>query len=320
MEIYGPVPSWRLGNSLGVDLVEPPKGYSKICSYDCLYCQLGHNTFRTIHPKTMDVSEQEFDVLREKIKQTKPDYITFSGQGEPTLNLSLGRVADKIKQMTDIPLAVLTNGSLISNKEVRRSLNKCDLVIAKTDAGTQRLFRKINQPCRGINLNNIVEGIKEIHVRVAIQTLLFSFKKLTNVDEESIKSLIEIYKKINEVKPIEIFLGTAYRPSGSEKIMALTPERLEEIAGQINRETKIQVVYYKKNEPVVVRGERHKTEEKEFLDLLKRRPCTKEDLITRFGKGNLRKIIDDFVEKGQVSTRIKQGVVYYFYNNEEEKA
>ena len=316
MKIYGPVPSWRIGNSLGVDLVEPPKSYSKICSYDCLYCQLGHNAFRTIHPKHMDIAEHEFDVLKTKIKQTNPDYITFSGQGEPTLNLTLGRAAEKIKQMTDIPLAVLTNSSLIPNKEVRRGLNKCDLVIAKIDAGTQRLFGKINQPCRGINLNNIVEGIKEIHTRVAIQTLLFSFKKLTNADEESIKSLIEIYKKINEVKPIEIFLGTAYRPSGSEKLMALPPERLEEIAGQINRETKIQVVYYKKNRPVVVGGERSKTEEKDVLDLLKRRPCTKEDLITRFGKGNLEEMIDDFVEKGQVSTRTKQGVMYYSCNNE----
>ena len=312
MKIYGPVPSWRLGNSLGVDLVEPPKGFSKICSYNCLYCQLGHNAFRTTHPEYFDITEEEFDVLRTKIKQTKPDYITFSGQGEPTLNLTLGCVAEKIKQMTDIPLAILTNSSLIPNKEVRKGLNKCDLTIAKIDAGTQKLFEKINQPCEGIKLNDIVESIKEIKTQVAIQTLLFSCKDLTNADDENIKSLMEIYKKINEAKPIEIFLGTAYRPSGNEKITALSSEWLEEIAGQINKETKIQVIYYKKNRPVVAGGERSKTKEKDVLDLLKRRPCTKEDLITRFGKGNLEKIIDDFIEKRQVSTRTKQGVVFYY--------
>ena len=113
MKIYGPVPSWRLGNSLGIDLIEVPRGYSKICSFDCVYCQLGHKGVKTNKHKKIPINEKDFELLNKKIQETKPDYITFSGDGEPTLNLNLGYVAKKIKKMTEIPLAVLTNASFI---------------------------------------------------------------------------------------------------------------------------------------------------------------------------------------------------------------
>ncbi len=319
MKIYGPVPSWRLGNSLGVDLVEAPQDYSKICSYDCLYCQLGHSGFKTDTPKLIEIGEDDFETLRKKIEETKPDYITFSGEGEPTLNLNLGYVARRIKQMTDIPLAVLTNASLVNDSEVRKGLDYCDLVIAKIDAPKQELFEKVNRPYEGISLADIIEGIKLLNSNVAIQTLLFSYKGLSNADDETIKEMISLYRDINAVKPITIFLGTAYRPTDNKELSSISESRLEEIALTISKETGIEVVYYQGAEPKTISRHLNPDElELELLDLLKRRPCTKEDICTRFGNQDISSILDLLAGKGLIIEKIQNRKKFYFLERGEK--
>ena len=313
MKIYGPVPSWRLGNSLGVDLVEAPEGYGKICSFDCLYCQLGHNCFKTNKPKKTDISEDDFEALRKKIEETKPDYITFSGEGEPTLNLNLGYAAGRIKQMTDIPVAVLTNASFVNNPKVREGLDYCDLVIAKIDAPNQELFEKINDPYQGIALADIIQGIKLLKTSIAIQTLLFSYKGLTNADDETIKSMIGLYKEINSSRPITIFLGTAYRPTDKKGVRTISENRLKELDSRITRETGIGVIYYKKAEPKTVSGQLNAGELKEeILKLLKRRPCTQEDIATRFNGLDVSDILLSLVKRGALQEKTKGEKKYYF--------
>lgn len=249
MKIYGPILSWRLGKSLGVDLVNVPEGYGKICSLDCVYCYLGENGYKTNKLQKMPVNEKEFELLERRIEETKPDYITFSGRGEPILNLNLGYVAERIKQMTDIPIAVLTSASFVNDEQVREGLNKCDLIIPKIDAPNQELFEKINRPYDGISLSEIIEGIKLLKTNVAIQTLFFSYKGLTNADNKTVKELIEVYKDINKAKPIGVFLCTAYRESGIEGLNVISEERLEEIASQIVGEIgDIVVKYYRETE------------------------------------------------------------------------
>src|SRR5690554_6136981 len=112
--IFGPVPSRRLGRSLGVDLVP-----FKTCSYDCIYCQLGRTTSKTIERREWLVLDEVLEELKDKLA-TKPDYITLSGSGEPTLYSRLDELIDGIRSMTDIPIAALTNGSLLWQKDVRR--------------------------------------------------------------------------------------------------------------------------------------------------------------------------------------------------------
>jgi len=322
MRIYGPVPSWRLGNSLGVDLVEAPKGYGKICSFDCLYCQLGHNGMQTHQAIQIPVLEADFELLRKKIIETKPDYITFSGQGEPTLNLNLGFVAKRIKQMTNIPISVLTNASLIGNSKVRTGLDYCDLVIAKLDAPTQDLFEKINQPYEdhpfgGILLKNIIQGIKLIKAKVAIQTLLFSYDRLTNADDKTIGKLIGVYRDINNSKPINIFLGTAYRPSDKQGIKPISEERLKEIALKINEETSIEVIYYKESQPRTISRQITPSKlESEIIELLRRRPCTKEDLSTRFGGVDVSGVLAALKDKGTLLERKTNEKRFYFIEND----
>ena len=315
MKIYGPVPSWRLGNSLGVDLVEAPEGYSKICSFDCLYCQLGHNGFKTNKPKKIDINEDDFEALRQRIKETNPDYITFSGEGEPTLNLNLGYVARRIKQMTNIPLAVLTNASFLDDPDVRNSLDYCDLVLVKLDAPNQKLFERINQPYGNFALIDVIEGIKMLNTNVVIQTLLFSYNGLTNADNKTIKEMITIYNDINAHIPISIFLGTAYRPGDLDEVRPISGDRIEQIASQITKETGIKVKYYQKEKPKqIIRHLDLDELEKEVLELLIRRPCTEEDISTRFGGVNISQLLSHLVKKGKLKERYKNQRKFYFIN------
>ena len=144
--VYGPVPSRRLGRSLGIDLVP-----FKTCTYDCIYCQLGRTTTKTIQRKEWVPLDTVVDQVKGKLN-SNPDYITVSGSGEPTLHSKIEEVIVRIQEMTDIPVVVLTNGSLLWMPEVRRSLRAADLVLPSLDAGSDPLFRYINKPKSNIQL------------------------------------------------------------------------------------------------------------------------------------------------------------------------
>ena len=221
MKIYGPVPSWRLGNSLGVDLVEAPKNYSKICSYNCIYCQLGYNGFKVNRPRKFGINEKDFILLRKKIKETRPDYVTFSGEGEPTINLDLGYVATRIKQMTDIPIAVLTNSSLMHDPQVRKELGLADLVVAKLDAPNEEIFKLVNRPTSGIYLRVIIEGIKKFNNeypgKLALQIMFVPQNKDYAADLAALAK---------EIKPVEVEVNTPLRPC---PVKPLPPKELAEI-------------------------------------------------------------------------------------------
>ncbi|MBU1005727.1 MAG: radical SAM protein [Nanoarchaeota archaeon] len=313
MKTYGPVPSWRLGNSLGVDLVEAPEGYDKVCSFDCVYCQLGHRVFRMSSPKKMEISEAEFEELRKKIAQTSPDYITFSGEGEPTLNLNLGYAAKRIRAITNVPLAVLTNASFVHLPRVRDGLNACDLVIAKIDAPNQELFERINQPYHGLTIKSIVQNLKKIRTKIAIQTLLFSYDGLTNADETAINGLIDIYKELNCSKPITIYLGTAYRPTDFKGLEAISERQLKSIADNISSQLGIEVIYYQGAEPrMIARKLTDKELRKEILELLKRRPCTLKDISSRFGNVDVSGVLESLIKEGILGNRIQNAEKFYF--------
>ena len=287
MKIYGPIFSWRLGISLGVDVVEPAPGYDKICSFNCLYCQLGTRSEKTVKPRSFG----DFSDLAQRLKKTlqglkpKPDYITFSGVGEPTLNIDLGQIAREIRKTTDIPLAILTNASLTTDEKVRASLEEFDLVVAKLDAPNEALFKKINRPHPGLDFEDIVSGIKKVRAPVAIQTMLFRTKDLDNTKPEVIDGLIRLYK---EISPRQIQLDIPSRPTpldkegGKGEIERLSEKELREIAEYVARETSIETIYYQPPQPAAL--------EREALDLtgslkalLARRPVTILEASLAFG-------------------------------------
>ena len=154
--IYGLVPSWRLGRSLGIDLLCAP---GKTCSSDCVYCQLGRTSNPTIEREEF-VSLAKLSEELKEIRGITADYVTFSGTGEPTLTGNLGQAIELAKSILPLPIAVLINSSLISREDVRHDLAKADMVVATVDAHNQESFRQINRPVAGILLSDIIEGVK----------------------------------------------------------------------------------------------------------------------------------------------------------------
>lgn len=154
--LFGPVPSRRLGISLGIELIP-----HKVCTLNCIYCECGETTRLTCDRKEYIPAASVIEELEHYFKENrKPDYITFSGAGEPLLNSSIATVLEWIKkEIPDIPVAVLTNGTLLSNPEVRKDILKADLVIPSLDAASLDAFNNLDRPHDSINLNNYIQGL-----------------------------------------------------------------------------------------------------------------------------------------------------------------
>lgn len=201
--IYGPVPSWRLGSSLGID---PLSQESKICSYDCIYCQIGKTLAFTSKRKSYISIE---DVLNEieMLPDIKIDYFTFSGRGEPTLAENLGQMIKAIKTIRKTPVAVLTNSLLMDREDVRTDLSYADFVVAKLDACSKESFELINKPGSEIDFISMVRGIKQFRKeylgKLALQIMLVKENK------EYIKDIVYF---ANFIGPDEIQLNTPLRP------------------------------------------------------------------------------------------------------------
>ena len=153
--LYGPVPSRRLGRSLGIDLVP-----FKTCTYDCIYCQLGRTTRKTTERKAYVPLDT---VLRQAARSLRtgaaPDFIGIAGSGEPTPHSGIGGAIAGIKQLTTIPVAVLTTGSLLWVPDVQQALAAADVVMPSIDAGNCRTFERVNRPLAGIPFQRMVEGL-----------------------------------------------------------------------------------------------------------------------------------------------------------------
>jgi len=221
--IFGPVLSRRLGFSLGVDLVT-----FKTCSLDCIYCQAGKTTHKTIERKSYVSLESVIPELKDALKQSqKIDYITLSGSGEPTLNLDLGRIITAIKQITDIPVAVLTNGTLLHLESVRDELMAADLVVPSLDAVSQEIFCEINNPHPHINVSQMISGLKSLREAFSgdIWLEIMLVKGLNDFPEE-IKKLKDVIASIEFEK---VQLNTTVRPAADKVIEPVTNEELASI-------------------------------------------------------------------------------------------
>jgi wyosine [tRNA(Phe)-imidazoG37] synthetase (radical SAM superfamily) len=215
--IYGPVASWRLGRSLGVDLICTEK---KTCTFDCIYCQL-EKTKPTTQRKTFVSIEELEEELQHALQQTKPDVITFSGMGEPTLAKNMQQAIKTIRTLTHLPIAILTNSSTMYNKNVRNDLKELDVIVAKLDAANQQDFHKINQPAEGITFEKTIEGIKklrkEFNGKFALQIMF------TEENKDKTHELVKITK---EIQPDEVQINTPLRPCN---IHPLSEKQLDEI-------------------------------------------------------------------------------------------
>jgi wyosine [tRNA(Phe)-imidazoG37] synthetase (radical SAM superfamily) len=222
--LYGPVASWRLGRSLGVDVLSTRE---KTCSFDCVYCQLGRTANKTVdrqvYVKTEEI-EREIKAIADTIANTT-DVITFAGMGEPTLGANLDEVADIIRRHCTKPLAILTNAFLMTDASVREKLKKLDIVVAKLDAPDQRIFEKGNRPVsEEIRLDAIIRGLKKFRKGYK-GTLCLQMMFI----EENKDAGAEMARIAKEIQPDEVQLNTPLRPC---PVKPLSHEEMERIEAQ----------------------------------------------------------------------------------------
>jgi wyosine [tRNA(Phe)-imidazoG37] synthetase (radical SAM superfamily) len=229
--LYGPVPSWRLGRSLGVDLL-PAEG--KTCSFDCIYCQLG----TTVHPLTDRAEFVSLDALARELQAAKSvsaDYVTFSGMGEPTLASNLGQAIQLAKSVLGLPAAVLTNSSLITRADVRQALGHADVVVAKLDAPNERLFRRINRPIVDCRLEDLFRGISLFRAgyagKLALQMMFVKANKGFAAEMAAIA---------RQLSPDEVQINTPLRPC---PIAPLTPGEIAAIREEFPKFPNVVTVY-----------------------------------------------------------------------------
>ena len=214
MIVYGPVPSWRLGKSLGIDLI----GKEKFCSFDCIYCQLGKTRHKTVDRRVF-VENSKLERELNGLNTIEADVITFSGMGEPTLAKNLGAAARLAKKF-GLPLAILTNSSLFNYEDVRKDLASIDWIVAKLDAPNDEIFEKINRPHEKIKFDEMIEAIKEVRKKAKKFSLQMMFVK------ENKKYAEEMADLAREIKPDDVQINTPLRKS---PVPPLSKEEIFEI-------------------------------------------------------------------------------------------
>ena len=300
--LFGPVPSRRLGLSLGVDIVP-----LKVCTLDCVYCQLGKSSEKITDRHIYVDIDELLGELKDRVNAgLKADYITISGSGEPTLNSQLGEIIDGIKNVTDIPVAVLTNGTLLDDDAVRSDCAKADVVLPSLDAGDEEVFEKINRPGVSITLKKLMAGLCAFREEFKGQIWLeVFFVEGFNTDNEQIEKIAELIKKI---APDKVQLNTAVRPTLEKDIKKIGADRLNKIAVQLNCGAEVVADFSR-----AAGCEEMQIESETVLSILKRRPCTIDDVCSsmQINRNQAIKHITKLLSDGEIIESKKTDLVYY---------
>ena len=303
--LFGPVPSRRLGMSLGVDLVP-----HKVCSLNCIYCECGSTTNLTLERKEYIPYD---DVIKELnhyfCNSPAPDYITFSGSGEPTLNSRIGDVLQFIKlKKPEIPVAVLTNGTLLSDKQVRKELLDADVVLPSLDTASDLTFRKINRPLRELNIRDYLKGLQdfrnEYKGKIWLEVLILPGYNDNTKDLELLK------EAFIDIKPDSVQINTLDRPGTVDDLRPATKMELQRVADFWNLEN-VEIIAAAPERKDI--GSYRKDMETAILETIYRRPCTLDDLAKILGShiNEVNKYLDVLEAEDKIKiVRQKRGVFY----------
>jgi wyosine [tRNA(Phe)-imidazoG37] synthetase (radical SAM superfamily) len=299
--LFGPVPSRRLGLSLGVDLVPP-----KTCTFDCLYCEVGRTTDLTQTRRPYRVAE----IIREleDYLQNPPgplDYVTMAGSGEPTLNLGLREIIAAVKNLTKTPVAILTNGSLFYLPEVRAAVADADVILPSLDAGREETFQRMNRPHPGLSLDLVVSGLKAVRREFAgpIWLEILLLKGLNDKEEE----LTAIKRLLWELAPDKVQLNTAVRPVADKSALALTQEEMEAVADFLGGGAEVVAAAHR------LSPERLAVKDRDLIEMLARRPMTAVDLAQALGfpLAQVRERLGRLAKSGLVHRDVHQDQDFY---------
>ena len=314
--LYGPVPSRRLGLSCGVDIAP-----MKVCTLDCVYCQLGKTDQTITERKEYIPIEPVLAELKEALAEgMQADYITIAGSGEPTLNSRLGELIDGIKQLTDIPVAILTNGTLMNRTDVRADCSKADVVMPSLDAGEEQTFQRINRPNPIISIEKLISGLctfrKEYSGKIWLEVF---FVEGINTSIEQINRIKEAIELIN---PDKVHLNTAVRPTAHPNIKRLSADKLQEIAGMLGFNCEVVADFSQASSGILSESEPEdvleiqsamKLKKEALLSMLKRRPCSLSDICAGLGINNNEalKHISELQHQGIIQSEDKEGTVFF---------
>jgi len=301
--IYGPVPSRRLGLSLGVDIVP-----FKVCTLDCIYCQLGRTTEKTIERRSYVPVQGVLDELRARLAQPlEADFVTISGSGEPTLNSQVGAIIDGIKGLTQIPVAVVTNGVLLYMEDVRTDCAKADLVVPSLDAGDDHTFGLINRPHKDITIEKVIAGLVQFREQYAGPIWLEVF--LIEGVNTGAGQVAKIKDAVERIRPDKVQLNTAVRPTADSRVVRPDAATLQDIAGELGPLAEIVVDVSPDHG-----GQHRPPRAEEVLSMLKRRPCSLSDICAglNIARNHAIKCVQHLTGAGLASMVEKNGVLFYW--------
>lgn len=300
--LFGPVASRRLGRSLGVDIVP-----HKVCTYDCIYCEVGRTTRLTAEREEYVAPAEILDELTRWLADNPPpDYVTVTGAGEPTLHSGLGEIIRGIKRIAGVPVAVLTNGSLLYRTDVQDDLLDADLVVPSLDAGTEEELQLVNRPASSLTLQMLHEGLRAFHRRyhgqLWLEVLLVA--GITDSDE----SVRRIAGLVEEIGPDRVQLNTVVRPPADAHARPIAPERLAELAAMFTPRAEVIAPAPREPSTTAVAVTRS-----DILALLRRRPCPLDEIVRGLGvsREDAERHLAALKEAGLVRRRVQNGVEHF---------
>ncbi len=309
--LFGPVKSRRLRRSLGIEMV--PR---KVCTMDCIYCEVGKTILHTSERKdyyTWDLIEKS--ILEAKEKEEIFDVFTFTGSGEPTLNIHFEKAVELSKKIINKPIAVLTNSTLLYIESIRKALAKVDIVLPSLDAVKEESFRKINRALPEFKPEEIVKNLKKL--REEMQGEMWLEVLIVEGINDNKEDLEALKKAIEEINPHKVQLNTVVRPAAYSIAKPVSFKKLQEIAKFWGNKVEIIVNKERLDKIIAIRQtlEKEKLEE-EVINYVKRRPATLEELSQAFvlDEKAFQMLLDELLSQGKIQTTIHENKVYYIAN------
>jgi wyosine [tRNA(Phe)-imidazoG37] synthetase (radical SAM superfamily) len=301
--VYGPVPSRRMGFSLGVDIVP-----YKTCTINCIYCQIGKTTHKTLerrpYARKAGILEEVKEVLNRK---QHIDYITFSGSGEPTLNSDIGELIKEVKSMTSLPVAVLTNGTLLFMEDVQRELLNADVVVPSLDAVSPQVFSRVNRPHHSLKIETILDGLKRFRklYKGQIWLEIMLIKGFNDTAEE----LSRIRNAVAEMQPDRVHLNTVVRPPSEIYAKPLSRREMSVARKCLDEDCEIVAEFHAK---MTAKAE---NVEDAIVEMAGRRPLTILDIAKVLGisETNAERMVRALREKSGIEEKQYMGEKYYSY-------
>jgi wyosine [tRNA(Phe)-imidazoG37] synthetase (radical SAM superfamily) len=299
--IFGPVPSRRLGRSLGVDLTP-----YKTCSYDCVFCQLGRTPSKTIIRGEYVPVGEVLDELGEWLKRYgKADHITISGSGEPTLHSRFGEVLRFVRKNSPIKAVLLTNGSLLHLPEVRSAASQAHIVKVSLSVWDQASYGWLNRPHKDLNFKQLIGGQKAFRDKFEGQLWIevFLVAGMNSIPSD----LAKIAAVADLLRPDRIHLNTVVRPPAEDFVAPLSRERLISLCHLFRPTAEVIAEYEAKG------GAKMQANQEEIVSMLKRRPCTAEEIAGAFGMhlNEAFKYLGILMQEGRIRAERTRGSLYY---------